>query len=326
MVRSACERENFALESKERTDSDILVAGHAVIDQVIDSPGQGSARQAQGGPPSYASVALSSLGFRSAIITKVGEDFPREYSVFLRQYGGINIEKFRVIGEKTTSFRIDRSVEPRRMWLLGRCRALSSHDFFAPPSESQTSRPRGLLVNTVAGEISLPLLDRISKEFDVVFVDSQGFVRRVSKDNEVQLRSGLDISALSGVDFLKADRREISAWTGLSDFDASLRQIARFVRYVIVTSGPGFAEVYEGQRIRWRTKPLEVRISDTTGAGDIFLAVFAACFVRSENVPDALAVSCCAASLALERKGVEKAILDKQMIDAKTHAVQILSF
>jgi sugar/nucleoside kinase (ribokinase family) len=310
------------LKGEEKADSDILIAGHVVIDEIIDATSQGVPRRALGGPPSYSSIALSSLGLKSKIVTKVGDDFPDQYSVLLRDFGGTEIEKFKVKGRKSTSFLIDRSVEPRRMTLLTKCKNLSESDFFR--NQLITSKLRGLVVNTVAGEISLSLLDRISKEFKFVFVDSQGFVRKISKNNEITLRSGMDVSRLLGVDFLKADPNEISSWTGNKDLEVSLRQLERFVRYIIITSGSGFAEIYEGQKLKYRAKPLDVNILDTTGAGDIFLAVFASSFIQSENIPKALATSCCAASLALERRGIEKAVLDKQRIQSSLSAVEIL--
>jgi sugar/nucleoside kinase (ribokinase family) len=314
------------LESKGQGDPDVLVAGHVVMDEVIDYANQAVPRKSLGGPVAYSSIALTSLGFTSEIVTNVGDDFPSQYSALLRSRGGVQIDRFKVRNEKTTSFRIDRSIEPRRMWLLAKCKDLSSSDFFNSEAESRIGRAKGLVVNTVAGEISLSLLDRISKEFEHVFVDSQGFVRKFSRDHAVELRSGLDISALSGVDFLKADHNELSSWTGLNDFEGSLRQIARFVRYIIITSGPGYAEIYEGEKVRWRARPLEVEIRDTTGAGDIFLAVFAAAFGKSEKVGDALASACSAAALALGKTGIEKAVLDKEKLDAETARVQVLAY
>jgi sugar/nucleoside kinase (ribokinase family) len=306
---------------------DLVVAGHIVIDEIIDFQDQITPRRSLGGPPAYSSIALASLGFRSTMVTKIGEDFPFQYSEFLKRNGGINVEKFKTKNERTTSFKIDRTVEPRRMWLISKCANISSADFsLYVSSESGHNHGKSLIVNGVAGEISLSVLDRISKEFHHVFVDSQGFVRRFSVTHEVELRSGLDISALSGVDFLKADRRELSAWTGIDEFESSLRQISRFVSYTIVTSGPGHAEIYEGQRLRWRFKPIEVTIADTTGAGDIFLSIFAASFSETENFEKSLSKSCCAASFAVETKGIEKAILDKQKIEKASERVEVLSY
>ena len=50
----------------ERTNPfSIIVAGHVVVDEIIDRVDQVHPRQALGGAPSYSSVALSSLGYQS---------------------------------------------------------------------------------------------------------------------------------------------------------------------------------------------------------------------------------------------------------------------
>jgi sugar/nucleoside kinase (ribokinase family) len=304
---------------------DALIAGHIVIDEIIDSQDQNSPRTSLGGPASYSSLALSSLGFKANIVSKVGEDFPIDYSNFLSAKTGLDIRRFVTKNEKTTRFKIDRSLEPRKMWLLAKCKNLSTLDFELS-SEAEQSRPKALIVNGVAGEISLSLLDRIAKEFDYVFVDSQGFVRRFSKLKEVEMRSGLDISSLSGVDFLKADRTELSAWTGLNDTEASIRQLSKFVSNIILTSGPGFTEIFEGKNLKWRTKPPQVEITDTTGAGDIFLAVFGAMFSQTEKIRDSISLAICATSIALETKGIEKAVLDKQRVEKAKASVQVIEY
>ena len=86
--------------------SDVLVTGHIVIDEIIDYSGQTSARRSLGGPVSYSSLALSSLGFSSEVVTKIGEDFPTQYSELLRSKAGIDVERFKARNEKTTSLRI----------------------------------------------------------------------------------------------------------------------------------------------------------------------------------------------------------------------------
>ena len=308
-----------------RAVSDVLIAGHIVVDEVIDFRGQISPRRSLGGPASYSSLALTSLGFKPEVISKVGEDFPVGYCQLLQEKAGLDISHFISRNEKTTRFRIDRSINPRRLWLVSKCRDLSSMDFRLN-SVQAISRPRALIVNSVAGEISLSLLDRISKEFDLVFVDSQGFVRKFSKNGEVEMRFGLDISSLSGVDFLKADRNELIAWTGLKDLEASVRQIAKFTQYLIITSGPGNADIFEGQKLRWRSKPLEVNIADTTGAGDIFLAVFAATYSQSENIRTALSTAICAATLSLETKGIEKALLARKRIERASSEIEVRQY
>jgi ribokinase len=55
----------------------------------------------------------------------------------------------------------------------------------------------------------------------------------------------------------------------------------------------------------WRASPLRITPVDTTGAGDCFTGVFAACLDEGMALPDALARSCVAASLACLAVGAQ---------------------
>ena len=301
---------------------EIVVAGHVVVDEIIDRADQLVPRRALGGAPSYSSLVLSSLGYKPEIVTHVGDDFPIDYSKLLEDRTGIDIKKWISLGYKTTSYRIDRSGEHRRLWLAARCKELIFEDFRSFLEEASSTK--ALVVNPVAGEISLSLLERISKEFDHVFIDSQGFVRRFDrKTGEVGMRSGLDISALAGVDVLKTDLEELTAWTGTRNKESAIRQLSRFVNTLLLTSGPAAVEVYESGESRIRAIPFKVQVADTTGAGDIMLASFAARLTERNDLEDALAFAVTASTLAIRNYGVEKAILSKAEVEKNSELVKI---
>ena len=249
------------------------MAGHIVVDEIIDNIGQVAPRRALGGAPSYSSLALSSLEYKPEIVTHIGEDFPISYFKLIEERTGIDIRKWISPGFKTTSDRIDRTAEHRRLWLVARCREIIYDDFRLFLGE--TSNTKALVLNPVAGEISLSLLERISKEFDHVYIDSQGFVRRFDKKTgEVGMRSGLDISALTGVDVLKADLEELSAWTGTRNKESAIRQASRFVNILLLTSGPSAVEVYESGESKMRAIPFKVQVADTTGGWRHHVIIF----------------------------------------------------
>jgi sugar/nucleoside kinase (ribokinase family) len=303
-------------------DSGIIIAGHIVVDEIIDTMGQLIPRKALGGAPSYSSFALSTLGYKPDIVTRIGDDFPEIYSNLLHEKTGLDVWKWMVPGFKTTSYRIDRSGSHRRLWLVSKCRDLAFDDFRAFLQESPSSR--SIVLNPVAGEISLSLLERISKEFELVFVDSQGFVRRFDrKTGEVGMRSGLDISALAGVDFLKADSEELEAWSGTNDKDSAIRQLSRFVNTILLTSGPSTIEIYEHGVLKLKASPFKVKVADTTGAGDIMLSSFAARFTETKDLRSALLFAVAASTLAVRNYGIEKAILSKSEVESQSNQVVI---
>jgi sugar/nucleoside kinase (ribokinase family) len=303
--------------------ANILVAGHVVVDEIIDFEGQKVPRRALGGPISYCSLALKSLGYTPAVVTHVGEDFPSEYLEFLKKNAGIDLSSYVSPGFRTTSYRIDRSGEHRKLWLASRCKELSLEDF-SPFLSRKLPVPEALVVNPVANEVSLSLLQRISKEFDSVFVDSQGFVRRFSRrDHEVAMRNGLDISSLAGVEFLKCDLQELSAWVGTRSKDSALRQLGKFVETILLTSGPGVIEIFQnGSRI-FSAKPFKVEASDTTGAGDIMLSSFAGRFSETEHLKESLRFAVAASTLAVRKMGKEKSLLGRDEVLRYSQKVEL---
>ena len=128
-------------------------------------------------------------------------------------------------------------------------------------------------------------MERVSKEFDHVFIDSQGFVRRFDKKTgEVGMRSGLDISALAGVDVLKTDLEELAAWVGTSNKESAIRQLSRFVNVSYSLQVRVQSKCMSRVSCILRLIPFKVDVSDTTGAGDIMMSTFAARFTETESL------------------------------------------
>ncbi|MHB8566013.1 MAG: PfkB family carbohydrate kinase [Nitrososphaerales archaeon] len=301
---------------------DFLIAGHAVIDQVIDTFDE-APRIALGGPVSYASVALKSLGLTPRIVTRIGYDFPEKYEILLKRLAGIEVSEFKVGNFKTTSYKIDRTYEPRKLWLLSSCKPLEREDFAR--YIGKLAQPKTLIVDTVANEMSFSLLEQVSSDFDLVAVDSQGFLRKNSDDSEIRLSSGVDLTGfLGGIDILKADMEEIYSWAGSIDGKESLRKVTDKVKILLLTSGAGVVDLYEKGKLRFRVQPFQVDVNDTTGCGDIMLSIFAA--EIKKGLKKALAFSVTAATLAAKGKGIEKALLDRSEIENDMRRVEFLRF
>ncbi|MHB1867321.1 MAG: PfkB family carbohydrate kinase [Nitrososphaerales archaeon] len=304
--------------------SSVFIAGHAVVDEVIDSPLQKIPRLELGGALCYSALVLKSLGYETEIVTRVGEDFPRKYSRFLLSDAGIDIEEWRTKNQRTTRYRIDRSGRERRLWLLSKCGDLTFGDFKRAFDDVSLALPKVLILNPVAGEISMQLLKRISKEFEHVFLDSQGFTRSFEeKTGLVSMKTGLDISSLAGVDFLKADVEELYAWTAIKDKQGAIVQLSTFVDNIIITSGATEVELYKQGKLSFRSAPLRVDVKDTIGAGDIMLASFAVRFLETNDLKESLEFATTSSSLAVERIGIRKAILPRLRIIEEQEKVRI---
>lgn len=293
-----------------------------MIDEVIDRPNQQVPRRELGGSLCYSALTLKSLGHSFIAVTCVGTDFPREYQRFLMDNAELDISRYYVKEFPTTKYLIDRSYEKRRLWLKSRCRDLSLQDFKSALDKSHCTS-RTLILNTVAGEVSLQLLRRVTRMFQHVLVDSQGFIRKFMRETgEVSMRSGLDISALEGVDTLKADLSEMSAWTGSKNKKESVDQLSKFVEKIVLTSGREKVEFYTKGKLSCTLMPLDVDVKDTTGAGDIQLAALAAGLIENRNEIDALKFATVASSLSVRAVGIRKAILSRSEISKRVQYVR----
>ncbi|MCL5066878.1 MAG: PfkB family carbohydrate kinase [Thaumarchaeota archaeon] len=298
----------------------IILAGHLSIDEIIDRGDPANPRVSLGGGVAYGSIALSSLGYKTRIVSKIGWDFPAEFGRFLSRVA-CDPNALKAKDAKTTSYMIDQSSEPRKLWLKSKCIPLSISDF--PKVLGSDNIPDTLVLNPVAGEISPALVMRLIGA-NYLALDSQGFVRRTSKkDLLVRMRKIPDITFLKGVDLLKADAEELRAWTGKSDYCDSVSIVSKYVKKLLVTSGPGAVELYEKDRLRIRAYPFETRVRDTTGAGDILLACFAARRLETGNDADALAFAISAATLAVRHVGIRKAYLSHSDVLKSSRNVRI---
>jgi sugar/nucleoside kinase (ribokinase family) len=260
------------------------------------------------------------LDYRFKANTRVGPDFPSEYREFLFRHANIDVSEY-VSETPTTRFRIDRTFEPRKMWLEARCDPISELQIEKTFDEFN---PQLLLAVPVAGEIDPQILKRIAKKFKSVCVDSQGFVRKSDPaSKEVSLLQGTDISCLDDVAYLKGDKAELNAWTGFDDLEKSLAALSDHARHSIVTAGRYSVDLYEGRARKFRAKPPDVIQKDTTGAGDIMMAAFAASLGRGQSEKESLRFALAAASLSVSKSGIQKAILDREDVERIANAVEI---
>ena len=287
----------------------IVLAGNFSIDEIIEST-SATPHVSLGGGAAYGSVALSSLGYAPRIVAKVGRDFPKKFSQFLSSVLGGPLPL--TDAATTTRYVVDQSTEPRKLSLRAKCSALSISDF--SKTLSSITKPDAVVLNPVAGEISPTIVRRLVGA-NYLALDSQGFVRRTSERNSpVSMRKIPDASFLKGVDLLKTDAEELRAWTGESDYRDCISIVSKYVRKLLVTSGPGKVELYDKDKLRIRAYPFKVRVRDTTGAGDILLACFVARSLETGADNEALVFAISAATLAVRHRGIQKALLSRSNV------------
>ncbi|HET7787465.1 MAG TPA: PfkB family carbohydrate kinase [Myxococcales bacterium] len=253
----------------------ILVAGHYCHDTLIGNAG--SAR-ALGGSAAYASAVLDALGEPHQVVAKVGADF---------LYAAQVSHPPAVVAGRTTAFVDDDRAAERRQWV----------EAAAPPIEPSDLQGRFDLgiACAVAGELPLRTLLRMRELCGILVADAQALLRSISRSGELTLRPA-DPAALETLDCLKASRQEAA----LIDVQALRRRMT-----VLVTDGARGCDVL-GRDLEVHVAAFPAQEKDPTGAGDRFLAGFAAALLRGNDPVAAARLGAYCGARAVEQVGVPR--------------------
>jgi sugar/nucleoside kinase (ribokinase family) len=262
------------------------IFSHCTIDEI--RIGENSFER-PGGPACYCAFAARNLGFNVELVTKFGTDF-----IFTEQLQKNKIKFENTPSQKpTTRFRLEVNESQRTMWLQNVCDEI----------EYKKINADGILISPVFNEISKPTLDKIKTDSEMVFLDPQGFLRRVSSDKKIFFeRTDLDLSKIT---VLKSDPSEVFNLTGLQGLEGALA-LQKKVKHVLYTNKRDVSLFYNGKQYSINLPNMD--IYDTSGVGDIFTATFCCTLLKEKDVLWALSFAGGAAQAALESKrvGLEK--------------------
>ncbi|BDR91363.1 PfkB family carbohydrate kinase [Vulcanisaeta souniana] len=234
------------------------IVGHAAIDIIK----RGAVlRKSPGGAPTYCSFYLRQLGVDLLPISVVGRDF----SEYIMEYARRNIPVDRICvsdGCGTTSYEITYyNDSSRKLRLLSRCRDFVLDDL--------RNLPGVVVVNPIAREVSLEVLEYIRSNTEFVGVDIQGFIRVFNKDNYVSTAANTD--ALTKIikvsDVIKMSIDDLQ----MPDVNILVNSLARQFpsKAIILSMGArGSLMLHNGHKFQVSTDSV-VHVRDPTGAGDV---------------------------------------------------------
>ena len=275
----------------------ILVAGFITIDSI-----QLPMRQitSVGGPPSYAGLVCVRFGHSVTPLTKVGNDFPDEQSVWLARNGIVLRATDRSASKPTTRFRIASADGERSLHLGTRCEDLSASQIVPD------TRYDAALVSPVAGEVSPALLTELSSRAGFTFLDPQGFVRTFDRDGRASFAPVKDGNILTKVDAVKMDRTEAEMLTGKSSPREALQKVSAMgLRRAIVTQGAAACHVLDGSRI-YKVDVPKSTVIDSTGAGDILSGATVSWYLKTRDFLRSACFGIAASALSLNMIALAK--------------------
>lgn len=285
----------------------ILVAGFITIDSI-----QLPMRQitSVGGPPCYAGLICSRFGHDISPLTRVGNDFPDEQTIWLARNGIQLRATDRSLTKPTTRFKISNSAAERKLTLASRCEDLTSSQI--PPD----TRFSAALVSPLAGEISTSLLTEISARSDFTFLDPQGFVRAFDSAGNMTYAPLRDKNVLLKVDAVKMDRTEAEMLTGRNEPQEALAKLSEIgIKRGIVTQGADVCHILDGTRI-YQVEVPRSTVIDSTGAGDILSGATVSWFLKTRDFLRSACFGIAASSLSLDRIALAKVDLPMSVDDS----------
>jgi sugar/nucleoside kinase (ribokinase family) len=285
----------------------VLVAGFITIDSI-----QLPMRQitSVGGPPCYAGLICSRFGHTVYPLTKVGNDFPDEQTVWLARNGIQLRATDRSLTKPTTRFKIANSSSERKLTLVSRCEDLVSSQI--PPD----TRFSAALVSPLAGEISSALLSEISARSDFTFLDPQGFVRAFDSEGVVSHKPVRDKNILSKVDAVKMDRTEAEMLTGQGEPQEALAKLSGIgIKRGIVTQGADACHILDGTKIYQVDVP-HTSVIDSTGAGDVLSGATVSWYLKTRDFLRSACFGIAASSLSLHMIALSKVDLPMSVDDS----------
>jgi 1D-myo-inositol 3-kinase len=253
----------------------ILVAGHYCHDTLI---GNASTHRTLGGSAAYVSAILEALGEPHAVVAKVGTDF---------LYASEVTRPPIVAPGRTTAF-VDDYRGPQRR---GRVEAVAPA---IEPEDLIGTWELGLAC-AIAGELPLRTLRRLRQICRTMIADAQSIVREIDPDGAVRLRPPAP-EALELFDVVKASREEAEV--------LDLSKLARPCTLLITDGARGATVRRADSEVHVPAYP--AREKDPTGAGDSFLAGFAAALRRGLPVEGAARVGAWCGARAVEHVGVPR--------------------
>ncbi|NJE54419.1 carbohydrate kinase family protein [Thermococcus sp. 21S9] len=268
---------------------ELVVLGHVSIDTIV-FPGGGRIEM-PGGAAAAVATSASLAGAKVGLVTKVGEDFPREWLEKLAQY--VDIRGVQILPGKTIHiwviYKPDGSVEsPVEMGVAER--------MGETPIPGDYLKAKIFHVAPIPPEEQLKVLERlegkkVSLDFNPTYYE------------DYRRKPGLVRELVSRSYMVSPNEKEAKLITGLDDVRKSAEELYSWgAELVVITRGEKGVLIYDGDFHEFPALPVEGEI-DPTGAGDAFAGGFLAGLVKGRALDECARMGLERAREVLKKRG-----------------------
>jgi sugar/nucleoside kinase (ribokinase family) len=221
------------------------------------------------------------MGIDTILVTKVGEDFPKDLHHFMNERG-LTVNKLEK-NHPTTRFYLKYHNDSRQLFLTAKCSPLTTDDI-------KDIDVDGWIVSPIIDEVPFSVLKEITKKNRFVTLDPQGYIRKVDSLGRVSENKKIKLD-LVGISAIKADEQE---------FDALIDGLLYQPQFKIKTTRNRTIRMneYEINLDHYRASV------DATGLGDILTAAFTCAYLKEGDPKWALCYGAGAIQAALETRSV----------------------
>ena len=297
--------------------SKIIIVGTLAFD-TIETP-YGKVERVIGGSAPFASLAAKTKDIDCAIVSIVGNDFPKSYLDLLTSKN-IDISEVQ-IDENGKSFFWSGKYHDnmnKRDTLETQVNVLAG---FKPKIPKNFSELNVLVLGNLDPKVQLSIVSKFEKKPDFIMLDTMNFWMDNSLDDLLKI--------ISKVDLICINDEEVIQLSGCENYKLGVKKILRMgPKYVIMKKGEFGATLYSNKSEFFCSTFKIDKVIDPTGAGDSFAGAFAGHLAKSKNysfesISNALIYANAVASFCVEKFGVDNMInISKEEINDRINFIK----
>lgn len=263
-----------------------------------------------GGKGANQAVAAAKYGSKVMMVTKVGDDIFADNTIKNFNYYNIDttfVERVKNVSSGVAPIFVDPSGQNRILIIKGANQYLTPNDIDKASENLKTCKFIILQL-----EINLDTVYYVIK-----FAAENGIPVLL---NPAPANAMLNIEKINKCDFLVPNETELESMTKMPTItnkdieNAAMSLVKKGIRNVIVTMGSR-GSMWVTKKGVHTLKAFHVKSIDSSGAGDAFIGCFSSCYVKNNDVLEAMHEASAFAALSVMKKGTQKSYPSKSDID-----------
>ena len=290
----------------------VIVVGTLAFD-TIETP-YGKVDRVIGGSAPFASLAAKTKNVECAVVSIVGNDFPKSYLDLLISKG-IDISEVQIEKDGKSFFWSGKYHDNmnKRDTLETQVNVLANFDPKIPKNYTNLDI---LVLGNLDPNVQLSVISQFEKRPKFTMLDTMNFWMDNTLDNLLKI--------ISKVDLICINDEEVIQLSGCKDYKNGIKKILTMgPKYLIMKKGEYGSTLYSNNLEFFCPSFKVKKVIDPTGAGDSFAGAFAGHLAESKNytfesISSALIYANAVASFCVEKFGIENMLnISKDEIDKR---------